>query len=446
MPNTAPHILLVNPWIHDFAAYDFWAKPLGLLTLGAILRQHGFRISYVDCQDRRHPLARKSSHHHRFGRGPFVKTRIAKPVALDDIPRHYCRYGILPEWFDQSLAHIAKPDLILVTSQMTYWYPGIHETIARLKAAYPSVPIVLGGIYATLCRSHAIRHSGADQVISGPAEEALLPLVEQFTGHQMQIRFAPRRLDSYPYPAFDLQHQLDYVPLLTSRGCPFSCAYCASNVLNPELMRRSHASVVEEIRYWHHSLGIVDFAFYDDALLIDADNHALPILEGIVQTGLKLRFHTPNALHIRAIRPQVARSMQQAGFETIRLGLETASIDTDDRLDRKVTMAEFRNAVQNLKDAGFDRHQIGAYLLVGLPEQSLADLEWSIHLVKQYRITPVLAHYSPIPHTPLWPKAVAASRYPLEDDPIYTNNAIQPCQKDPFSWEKLAKLKALVSA
>ena len=32
---TAPQVLLVNPWIHDFAAYDFWAAPLGLLTLGA---------------------------------------------------------------------------------------------------------------------------------------------------------------------------------------------------------------------------------------------------------------------------------------------------------------------------------------------------------------------------------------------------------------------------
>ena len=41
----APHILLVNPWIHDFAAYDFWAKPLGLLVLAALLRQHGFQVS-----------------------------------------------------------------------------------------------------------------------------------------------------------------------------------------------------------------------------------------------------------------------------------------------------------------------------------------------------------------------------------------------------------------
>ena len=44
----APHILCVNPWIHDFAAYDFWSKPLGLLTLAARLRQYGCKVSYVD--------------------------------------------------------------------------------------------------------------------------------------------------------------------------------------------------------------------------------------------------------------------------------------------------------------------------------------------------------------------------------------------------------------
>ena len=52
-----PSILLVNPWIHDFAAYDFWAKPLGLLSIASILREHGFNVSYIDCLDRFHPNA-----------------------------------------------------------------------------------------------------------------------------------------------------------------------------------------------------------------------------------------------------------------------------------------------------------------------------------------------------------------------------------------------------
>ncbi|MCX5910735.1 MAG: hypothetical protein NTV04_02280, partial [Deltaproteobacteria bacterium] len=42
-------ILLVNPWIHDFSAYDLWMKPLGLLYLGSILRSKGFEVTLLDC-------------------------------------------------------------------------------------------------------------------------------------------------------------------------------------------------------------------------------------------------------------------------------------------------------------------------------------------------------------------------------------------------------------
>jgi hypothetical protein len=46
------HLLLINPWIYDFTAYDLWSKPLGLLYLAAFLRQQGFKISYIDCLDK----------------------------------------------------------------------------------------------------------------------------------------------------------------------------------------------------------------------------------------------------------------------------------------------------------------------------------------------------------------------------------------------------------
>ncbi|MCJ7773920.1 MAG: B12-binding domain-containing radical SAM protein, partial [Desulfobacterales bacterium] len=105
----------------------------------------------------------------------------------------------------------------------------------------------------------------------------------------------------------------------------------------------------------------------------------------------------------------------------------------------------FTKAVSFLKAAGFNRNQVGAYLLAGLPDQKLAFIEESIAMVKQSRITPVLAYYSPIPHTALWERAVETSRYDLTSDPIFTNNAIFPCQKEPFSWAEITHLKEMVS-
>jgi hypothetical protein len=82
---------------------------------------------------------------------------------------------------------------------------------------------------------------------------------------------------------------------------------------------------------------------------------------------------------------------------------------------------------------------------MGLPDQNLNTTLRSIGIVKQIGITPVPAYYTPIPHTALWPKAVAASRYDLESDPVLTNNAVIPCQKQPFNWETIRYLKELIN-
>ncbi|MGD8290121.1 MAG: radical SAM protein [Desulfobacterales bacterium] len=441
-----PHILLINPWIHDFAAYDFWAKPMGLLAVASMLRHHGIQVSYIDCLDRFHPRAPQTDPGARYGRGPYHKTRIPKPAGLHDVPRNFSRYGIKPQWFNEDLLKQGRPDLVMVTSLMTYWYPGVQETIGVIRAVFPQTPVVLGGIYARLCADHASKNAGADHVANGSTEKDVLSLVQKFTGYSATPAFDSEHLDEYPYPAFDLQTRPNYVPILTSKGCPFHCAYCASGFLEPKRLLRDPEAVVEEIAYWKKAYDIDDFILYDDAFLVDAERHAVPILEGILRTGLKVRFHTPNALHIRGINPRAARLMFAAGFTTLRLGLETTRFDHREEIDLKVSEHEFVDAINCLKKAGFEKSQVGAYLLVGLPDQKFAAVKHSIEIVRQIGITPIAAYYTPIPHTALWPKAVAASRYDIESDPIYTNNAVTPCRKQPFSWHAISELKELINS
>ena len=146
MKTDTPHILCINSWIHDFAAFDFWAKPLGLLSLAAILREKGLRVSYIDCLDRFHPEEPKAVKVLWDGRGPFRKTLIDLPRGLENSGKKFSRYGIKPQWFEADLKKIKKPDIIFVTSLMTYWASGVKETIQTIKSVYPEVPIVLGGI------------------------------------------------------------------------------------------------------------------------------------------------------------------------------------------------------------------------------------------------------------------------------------------------------------
>jgi hypothetical protein len=442
----APHILLINPWIHDFAAYDYWAKPLGLLMLGALLRMHGIRISYTDCLNRFHPRAKQNKNRAGDGRGHYLKTLLPKPAGLEDVRRNYSRYGIKTQWFIEDLKSVQRPDLIFVTSMMTYWYPGVLETIRTLRSVFPRTPIILGGIYATLCTEHAEKIMGPDQIVCGSGMHRVLDLVKEYTGYEVLPQFDPGDMNTWPLPVFDLEDRLTAIPLLTSMGCPFRCDYCASGFLNPRHMRRNPDLVKEEIKYWHQEHGVMDFAFYDDALLFNPETHIILLLKEIIDSGIRIRFHTPNALHVREISPEIARLMFLAGFQTIRLGLETARFSEGERVfDQKVRGNEFIRAVNNLKNAGFKGNQIGAYLLAGLPEEPEAMLETSIETVRSMGILPVLAHYTPIPHTQLWEKAALASRYDIKSDPVWTNNAVCPCQKEPFSWEKISGLKRLAS-
>lgn len=224
--------------------------------------------------------------------------------------------------------------------------------------------------------------------------------------------------------------------LLTSEGCPYACPYCASKKLYPHFRQRNYKEVLEEIKYWNRNFGVIDFAFYDDALLVNFNKHLGPLLEELLREGIKVRFHTPNAMHARLINKEVACLLKRAGFITLRLGLERIY----DPLDNKVTIEEFLEAILYLKRAGFTGKEIGAYILYGLPEEDFERLEKSLSFLEELGISPFLAEYSPIPGTALFNKIKDFSPYPLEEEPLFQNNTIFPLFKNP-PWEKIQKLK-----
>ncbi len=436
-----PHILCVNPWIHDFAAFDFWAKPVGLLKIAALLEQQGAGVTFIDCMDRFHPMDTEQRKTLPDGRGPYRKRKIDPPPGLSHLKQQYSRYGIAPEWLKKDLEAAGEPELVLVTSGMTYWAPGVKETIETIREAYPRVPVILGGIYATLWFEHAERYSGADIVISGGNLKEIFRSVRLYTGIDLPWNFEPEDLDSHPYPAFQMLGRIPYIPLTTTEGCPFSCDYCASSYISETFRRRSVDSVFREIEYWHKAYGVRNFAFYDDALLVDKERHAHILFEKTAASGLDISFHTPNAVHVRELDEKTCMLMKKAGFKSIRLGLETADFSGNRAMDAKVAQADFSGAVSGLKKAGFERKQIGAYLLCGLPGQKFEDIEASFKKVRQAGITPAPAFYTPIPHTRLWETAVKHSKYDLESDPVYTNNSLYPCMPDLDFRRKISRLK-----
>jgi radical SAM superfamily enzyme YgiQ (UPF0313 family) len=184
--------------------------------------------------------------------------------------------------------------------------------------------------------------------------------------------------------------------------------------------------------------GIRHFAFYDDALLLEAEKHLVPILEGVLDLDRPVFFHTPNGIHAGGVDAQVAALMRHAGFASIRLSLETTDADRQRVTGGKVTTAAFERAVANLRAAGFSPEELGAYILAGVPGQRLADVETSVRFVHHLGVQAKLALFSPIPGTPdgdlaLWPGA----------DPLLHNNTVYPYLRGGTYAVELQRLKLL---
>jgi radical SAM superfamily enzyme YgiQ (UPF0313 family) len=135
--------------------------------------------------------------------------------------------------------------------------------------------------------------------------------------------------------------------------------------------------------------------------------------------------------------------MLQTGFQTIRCGFETSDFSLHRDLGNKIAEGDFERGVQNLLKAGFAHNKIGAYILIGLPGQSVDSVKESIDFVAKTGAIPFLAEYSPIPHTTLWKSALRHSEYDLASEPLFHNNSLLPCWHDSQKKE-LPRLKRRV--
>jgi len=439
-------VLLINPWIYDFAAYDFWLKPLGLLYLGGLLRANHHRISCIDCLDPYNSLmlqkSGKAPKRHAYGHGRFFRQVIEKPSCLEAIDRSYCRYGMDPSVFRKEIARFSDTDVVLVTSMMTYWYPGVFDVIKIVKEMLSGVPVILGGKYASLCYDHAAANSGADFVVRGRGEKQILKLLQEHFAEDIIFEPDEDDLDALPYPAFDLLNRIDQVPIITSLGCPYRCSYCSSHLFYKDYLRRDPMKVAEEIEHWQHKFGVTDFSFYDDALLVWPEGMIIPLLQEVKRRNLPCRFHCPNGLHVREIDASLSRLLFESGFKTIRFGFETADFQTQRETGGKVQNEELKRAVLHLKNAGYITEDIGVYLLCGIPGQKETDVIQSVDFVLQCGARPMLAEYSPIPGTKMWPEAIATSPFDIQHEPLYHNNSFLCCRNDDFSYQAYSRIKA----
>ncbi|MFA4992222.1 MAG: B12-binding domain-containing radical SAM protein [Candidatus Omnitrophota bacterium] len=394
------NILLVNPWIYDFSAYDFGMKPVGLLRVGEYLRRNGNRVCLLDC------LSGCAKSRDERGFSKIRKEKIECPEVLKTIERPYFRYGISLSDFLSKLEEIKDVDEIFVTSGMTYWYPGVRLAIKFLRERFRKTPIILGGIYATLCHKHAVLTSGADMVCKG-----------DYVGKKYF-------LEPGFYPAYDLLADKEILPIQLTSGCPFKCSYCASKILSPRFEMRDPVDLFEEVMHYNKAFGTNGLVFYDDALTCRSQDGIKKFLRLVAASGAAFTFHTPNGLHARYIDEELAELFKKANFRDLRLSLETSDSDLQDFTGGKVTNQDLKLALRNLKEAGYNKSDLGVYILMGAGWLDMENTMKDIFFVNSLGAKAVLASYSPIPGTLDYTALVKAGIIERGLDPLWHNKTI----------------------
>jgi len=414
------NILLVNPWIYDFTAYDLWMKPLGLLYLASHLKNSGYRVSLLDCMDRYHPFMPPPDHPgpkrlRSMGCGGYYRENIPKPIQFFSIPRYWSRFGIPWERVKQQLKEMKPPEWVFITGTMTYWYPGQIAFLKCVRQIWNNTRVIIGGWYPTLCLEHA-RQWGFDRIVEGVDP---LQVIKQLCSDFKELS----SIENYQHffsvkPAFDLYKKLNYTIVLTSIGCPFRCTYCASGRYFPEFWRRPWKQVLDEIIYDYQNYGVQDLAFYDDALLYRAEESFLPLLRALQKERLPLRFHLPNSIHARYVTPEISKLMRKCNFKTIRISLEFSDASSQKNTGNKVDNSIFEKAIQSFIQAGYAPEELEVYLLFGLPGLKEKDYEFSIEYVTDLGLRPRLSLFSPLPGTPDFERV---NTLQIKDEPLLQN-------------------------
>jgi anaerobic magnesium-protoporphyrin IX monomethyl ester cyclase len=402
--------------------------PLGTLYAASVLREHGYEVALFDAM-----LAESEE---EWGQ------------ALD---RHSPRYAIL---YEDNFNYLSKMCLLRMRE-------AALEMIGMAKAR---------GCTVILCGADATDHSdiylakGADYVLIGEGEETLIELLSHLSIDKdprdiigLASSRSPRvtrrpdiaDLDALPFPAWDLvdvnryraiwleRHGYFSMNMVTTRGCPFHCNWCAKPIWGQRYHSRSPENVAAEMKWLKDTYDPDHIWFADDILGLKPG--WLPRFADAVQAqDCRIPFKCLSRADLLT-RPGEVEALARAGAQTVWMGAESGSQAILDAMDKGTRVEQIHEAARRLKRAGI---QVGFFLQFGYPAETRADIEKTIQLVRDCDPDDIGISVSyPMPGT----KFYAAVRGQLgEKQNWQDSNDLAMLYQGPFSTDFYRKLHGVV--
>ena len=364
-------VLLINPKFYDRPSWI----PYGLLCLASYLEHHG-----VNCEIHDRNIRRDEENHEHL----------------------------------KSFILSYKPDLIGIGG-MTYQGLDAINTGYVIKKLFPDIKIVYGGAHFSFQPEEA--YPFADLVVIGEGEETLLEICRGVPKEEIKgiaykkdgvITYTPERdfisLDNYPQLRYDKIKILDYVEykinkdmdrsvtILTGRGCPYNCSFCAS----PQLWKRKVRyfpleRVMENIDYIVKNTGIKSIRIFDDTFNIDKER-VIKFCDLVKDMDLSIDFFS----HTKTLQDvDVLKHMKSAGMNMTCFGVECANDGILKILDKNITCDEVALALDNLHKAGIIA--VPSFM-IGNPGETLETIKDSVRFAVEHNFDGINYFQFTVPH------------------------------------------------
>ena len=201
-----------------------------------------------------------------------------------------------------------------------------------------------------------------------------------------------------PYKSANTQH-FPWTGIFTSRGCPYNCYYCFKKTFGHAVRQRSVENVVAEIVHLKNSYNLKEIDIYDDLFNFDLDR-AEKILDEIIERKLNLFIRCSNGLRVDKITLRFVEKLKKAGCNYIAFGIESGDQAVLDKIPKRVTIAQIKEAVKLTKQAGITTM---GFFIFGLLGDTKASMQKTLKLAKELNLD--LASFTiatPYPGTRLW--------------------------------------------
>ena len=291
-----------------------------------------------------------------------------------------------------------KPDLVGISLNIANAYSGIE--LSQFIKKTTDISVCLGGPFASSNIEHVLRSSKADFTVVGEGENTFLKICN---GQQLSeingIAWKPQdnevivnkpseliqNLDEIPIPAYNLLPQFELyrsvarrkpmAAILTSRGCPYGCTFCNSNIFGKTFRAFSAKRVISEMEMLISQYGIKQFAILDDNFLFNIDRIE-EILDLIIEKKFKILINIRNGMRTESVTYPLVKKMKKAGVYKTAIGCESAHRPTLREIKKNLNLEKVKQVIEWCRK---EKIIVTCYFILGFPNDTPESISSTIN-------------------------------------------------------------------